>query len=359
VTAVLATLPAALAQNKPDTVLPPPSLYDELGPGAPTAPQATTPTKQAPQAAAQPKPAPQAAPAPAKPAPQSVQASKPAGGESEPWYKSMFSWIGGGSAKPAQQKMMAAPSAGGAKSMGPMERSEYAYDSPNRVIRTGVLGQCVKTGLWTRGAATEQCDPGMMTAKKPVEKPMTVAAAAPVPVAQPKHEPVEVQPLAPAPVKEERVLEPEPVAAPRPAPAPPPTEVTTLSADALFAINSAALKPTAKERLDAFAARMKEMDYQTIRVTGHTDPTGSAPLNERLSRQRAETVKRYLVARGLDADKIMAEGMGSALPMVTNRDCSSLPKAKKIACYQPDRRVEIEVSGVMHASAASSGPRKN
>jgi OOP family OmpA-OmpF porin len=151
-------------------------------------------------------------------------------------------------------------------------------------------------------------------------------------------------------MEEPRALEPEPepIAAPAPPPAPM-SKTTTLAADTLFALNSFQLRPTAKAKLDELAAELDQFDYQRIHITGHTDPTGSAQLNERLSRQRAEAVRRYLMSKGLPAAKIVAEGMGSSMPMVTDKDCSKLPRGQMVACFQPDRRVDIEVSGVTMA----------
>jgi OOP family OmpA-OmpF porin len=165
-----------------------------------------------------------------------------------------------------------------------------------------------------------------------------------------------VQPLAEPTIRDERPLEPElavapdSMRAPEPIPEPEPAERNVmepmvLSTDALFGLNSYAIKPKAREKLDALVAELLEADYDTIKITGHTDPTGPAALNTRLSRQRAEAVKRYLVARGVEPDRIVTEGVGSSQPVVTDVNCSSLPRAKKIVCYQPDRRVEIEVKG--------------
>jgi OOP family OmpA-OmpF porin len=124
----------------------------------------------------------------------------------------------------------------------------------------------------------------------------------------------------------------------------------------LFALGSTTVKPSAKERLDGLAAKVTALDYKTIRVVGHTDPTGSPELNDKLSVKRAEAVKQYLVSKGVDPARIVTEGMGSAMPMVTDQDCSTLPRARKIACYQPDRRVEIEVTGALPKSSSAAQP---
>jgi outer membrane protein OmpA-like peptidoglycan-associated protein len=235
-------------------------------------------------------------------------------------------------------------------------RGGYAQDSPERTIRTGVLGECVKTGMWEPSDVMIGCGAGQTVAKVDEQAALPAAVRA-----EPQVEPVEVQPLATPALKEEKTLEVEPVAAPQPEPAPEPPvaipeppkpQMTTLSADALFAVGSHQLKPAAKASLDDFAAQLKSMEFESIRIVGHTDPTGKAAMNDRLSRQRAESVKRYLVGRGIPADRIQTEGVGSSMPMVVETDCATLPRAQKAACYQPDRRVEIEVQGVTSRVAA-------
>jgi outer membrane protein OmpA-like peptidoglycan-associated protein len=230
----------------------------------------------------------------------------------------------------------------------------YAQDAPERMIRTGASGECLKTGTWVQSDVTQGCGTGPTVAK--VEE----RAASPAPVrTEARVEPVEVQPLAVPALKEEKSLdvEPPPVAAqPEPEPAAPlpaahaepsahDAQMTTLSADALFAVGSYQLKPAAKASLDGFASKLKSMDFETIKIVGHTDPTGKAAMNDKLSRQRAESVKRYLVSKGVPSSRIQTDGVGSAMPMVVETDCARLPKGKKAACYQPDRRVEIEVQG--------------
>lgn len=299
---------------------------------------------------------------PAVPAPvQTEAAASPPAAEpgpapaKEPWYKRMWGtmsgWFGGGGAKPAQPAPAPQATAPVPASSAPAAgRAEgFAGDAPQRTIRTGA-GDCVKTGTWDPSKGEAEC-PGAETMARAAP-----AAPMPAPAAQPAPQPVEVQPLPTPQLKEERTLEVEPAALPPPAPAEPPLaaepppaptepQLLTLSADALFAVGSYQLKPSARAGLDDLVARLKEVTFQSIKITGHTDPTGSSALNERLSLQRAEEVKRYLVGHGVSAAKIETEGMGSSMPMVIERDCAKLPRDKRSACYQPDRRVEIEVTG--------------
>lgn len=307
-----------LAQDKPGVVLPPPSLYDS-GPPA----EQAAPVTSVPRVESAPAPARTAAPTPAPPPARTQPPAAAAPRAVEP-------------AAPAAMTAPVAPQG---------DRAALSMDAPKKLVRTGVSGACVRMGRASPDALST-C-PGTGLAK--------AAAPASAPVAAPIPQPVAVQPLPTPQLKQERAPEPEVAAAiesppaalvAEPAPAPV-TQMHTLSADALFALGNYTLKPSARAALDDLVARLKEVTYQSIKITGHTDPTGSAAFNERLSKQRAEEVKRYLVEHGVSADRVATGGVGSSMPMVIERDCARLPRAQKVACYQPDRRVDIEVTGAL------------
>jgi len=160
--------------------------------------------------------------------------------------------------------------------------------------------------------------------------------------------PVYVAPLAEAPVA------PAPVAAPPPPPPPPALRPVPLalrkvrfSADSLFDFDKAILKPAGKQALDKLAADLRGVDYNVITVTGYTDRIGSHAYNMRLSTRRAESLKTYLVeSAGIPAGKIAARGRDGADPVTRPGQCKGTKATKAlIACLQPDRRVEVEVSG--------------
>lgn len=157
---------------------------------------------------------------------------------------------------------------------------------------------------------------------------------------------------APAPSK------PGPASAPAPAPAPkveaPPAPVApvparrrvTFSADSLFDFDQAIVKPEGRRELDAFAAELKDARYDVITVTGHTDRMGPEAYNLELSTRRAVAVKTYLVSTGIPAARIVTRGIDGSEPVTRPEDCkATLPRKRLIACLQPDRRVEVEVSG--------------
>ena len=92
---------------------------------------------------------------------------------------------------------------------------------------------------------------------------------------------------------------------------------------------------------------MKGTQYDAVEVTGHTDRIGSHAYNLKLSARRAEAVRAYLVSSGAVASgKIAAKGVNGANPVTKPGDCKgSKPGKALIACLQPDRRVDVEVSG--------------
>ena len=156
-------------------------------------------------------------------------------------------------------------------------------------------------------------------------------------------EPVYVA-AAPAPVLPPA---PPPVApAPPPAPMPVMPMKVTFSADSLFDFDKAVVKPEGKQRLDKFSADLKGTQYDAVQVTGHTDRIGSQAYNLKLSGKRADAVRAYLVeSGGVASNKIAAKGINGDKPVTRPGDCKGTKPSKAlIACLQPDRRVDVEVS---------------
>ena len=87
-----------------------------------------------------------------------------------------------------------------------------------------------------------------------------------------------------------------------------------------------------------------------ILAIGYTDPIGSERYNEDLSRRRAQAVQEYLVQKGVSQERIVTEGRGEQ-NLVTGGDCSKLKGQKLIRCFEPNRRVEIEVYGEREVAA--------
>ena len=114
-----------------------------------------------------------------------------------------------------------------------------------------------------------------------------------------------------------------------------------------FDFGKADLKSQFYPALNNVAATLREYNQTIVEVSGHTDSIGSDAVNQRLSEQRAAAVKDHLVTTGrLDGSKIVAEGRGETQPVTKPEDCQGQQRTPAlVACLQPDRRVEVEVTG--------------
>lgn len=152
--------------------------------------------------------------------------------------------------------------------------------------------------------------------------------------------------------------QPTPLPAPEPQAAPAVPAQQNLSADALFAFGKARLKSADNAELDALADKLKAASQiDSVQVLGYTDRIGSEQANQKLSAQRAETVRDYLAAHGVPAGVIQTEGRGEADPVA---DCPDQKGRKLIACLAPNRRVVINttVSDAVNAAPAAIAPGK-
>jgi OOP family OmpA-OmpF porin len=127
-----------------------------------------------------------------------------------------------------------------------------------------------------------------------------------------------------------------PPPAPAPAPAAPSYETVSVSAQALFDINKADLKPAGQQELDGVIDKIntKGASVIDIDVVGHTDSTGTEEYNQQLSLRRATTVKDYLVSHGIDASIIDVSGKGESQPVADNRTTEGRAQ---------NRRVEVSI----------------
>jgi OOP family OmpA-OmpF porin len=147
---------------------------------------------------------------------------------------------------------------------------------------------------------------------------------------------------------------PAPYVAPYVAPAPifvaaaapqPVYEKVTLDADTLFDFDKSVLRPAGRDALDSFMKKIQGIDPSTIVAVGHTDRLGTDRYNQSLSERRVASVKTYLVSKGIASNQVHTSGKGESQPVTKAGQCPGGKNAKLIACLQPDRRVELEVSG--------------
>ena len=134
---------------------------------------------------------------------------------------------------------------------------------------------------------------------------------------------------------------------PAPMPAPVERRRVSFSAESLFAFDKSVIKPEGKAALDRFVNELRGTQFERIGVEGHADRLGSNAYNQRLSTQRAEAVKSYLISTGgVAANKISAAGKGETMPVTKPGDCRGNKRtAALVACLQPDRRVDVEMTG--------------
>ncbi len=109
--------------------------------------------------------------------------------------------------------------------------------------------------------------------------------------------------------------------------------VITLDGSALFVANKSELVPSGRQKLDQVAKTLKD-GTDEISVLGHTDAEGDGETNRRLSQERADAVRAYLVERGVAPDRIKAVGRGETEPIVANAS----PEGRA-----GNRRIEIVV----------------
>ena len=180
--------------------------------------------------------------------------------------------------------------------------------------KNGTNELCWRDSSWTPATANAACDGAL---KPPPPPPPAAPPPPPAPAAAP----------APAPV-----APPAPVVVP----AAPVSEKVTFAADAFYDVGKSVLKPDAKAKLDDLVSKTAGVNLEVIIAVGHTDSDGSPAMNQKLSVARAESVKTYLVSKGIEANRVYTEGKGEKSPVADNKTKEG--KAK-------NRRVEIEVVG--------------
>jgi OOP family OmpA-OmpF porin len=178
------------------------------------------------------------------------------------------------------------------------------WRNANGDVWKNASGDCWRNASWTPATAAPGCGP----------------APAPAPVAP-------------------RAVEAPPAPAPAPAPAAPQAPAAskvTYAADAFFDFDKSTLKPAGKAKLDDLVGKVKGINLEVIIAVGHTDNVGSDVYNQKLAVKRAESVKAYLVSKGIEKNRIYTEGKGEKQPVADNKTTEGRAK---------NRRVEIEVVG--------------
>jgi outer membrane protein OmpA-like peptidoglycan-associated protein len=107
-----------------------------------------------------------------------------------------------------------------------------------------------------------------------------------------------------------------------------------------FASDSTALSKRARDQIAGFVANptgpIKTMPKAKVCVGGHSDKTGTEPVNREVAQRRADAVAKYLVEVGVPQERIVTSSLGSSKPLVVTG-----PQTPEIS----NRRVEIVVGG--------------
>lgn len=107
----------------------------------------------------------------------------------------------------------------------------------------------------------------------------------------------------------------------------------TFESGILFPTNGTTLSAAAKNQLATFSTQMKDLQDTDITIYGHTDNTGSASVNERISLQRAQSVASYLESRGIKASRIHSEGKSFNNPVADNDTAEGRAKNRRVEVY--------------------------
>lgn len=116
-------------------------------------------------------------------------------------------------------------------------------------------------------------------------------------------------------------------------------QTITLKGDTLFKFGDDQLSLAGRKALDDLVKKGSLSPMTRYMIEGHTDNIGDKAENGKLSLRRAESVRKYLLAKDANL-KLEAAGKGEASPVVKCSD--KLPKDKLVACLAPNRRVTIE-----------------
>lgn len=117
--------------------------------------------------------------------------------------------------------------------------------------------------------------------------------------------------------------------------------------DVLFDTSSAQLRGSANSNLDKLVSFLNQYPDQRLLIEGHTDNVGSSAYNQGLSQQRAESVRHYLVQRGIASHRLSVSGLGLEHPIASNNTAAG---------RQQNRRVEIVIENSPLASVTGDRP---
>ena len=163
-------------------------------------------------------------------------------------------------------------------------------------------GLCWRNSSWTPATAHPDCDGAIKAPKAPERVTITLTQ---LPTVQ-----------LPAPVNRAVAIK------------------STFAADTFFDFDRAEIRAEGRAKLQELVAQLKRYNVEVVIVVGHTDSVGTDAYNMKLGDRRAQAVKNFLVAQGLEHSRIYTESKGEKQPVADNQTREGRAK---------NRRVEIEV----------------
>lgn len=193
----------------------------------------------------------------------------------------------------------------------------YWTDVNGNIVRSATTGECVRSINWTPEDAIEGCD------GKPIKpKPAAVPLVAAVPADSDGDGVTDDMDKCPDSPSD------------KPVDADGCTIVSVVLEDVQFESNSSELTAGSSESLDKVVNAMNEYDQLRIEIQAHTDNMGEASYNLSLSEKRANSVRDYLIAQGVAANRMEVKGYGETQPIADNSTRDGRAK---------NRRVELKV----------------
>lgn len=125
--------------------------------------------------------------------------------------------------------------------------------------------------------------------------------------------------------------------------------------DILFDVNKATLKADLKTSLAKVAGILSVYQQFNVSIEGNTDNTGSAEHNMKLSQQRADNVKNFLVEQGIDAGRLTAKGLGMTMPIADNKTKEGRQKNRRVDLVIQDKALQQNAEPVAEPAAPAEG----
>lgn len=118
-----------------------------------------------------------------------------------------------------------------------------------------------------------------------------------------------------------------------------------IPSDISFAVGSANLDSNFQSVLATFANGLVNNPSATVTIVGHTDSSGTDAINNPLSLKRAESVRHYLVTKGVASNRFFTEGRGSKEPIVANDTKANMAKNRRVEIYVAEPAPEAAPQG--------------